>query len=160
MKTFLALLILVSSSQAQAIHAYATSSCKNSSKKIGLAYDGPGSNYAFGGYYNFYVGNQKEGILANDESVYQENVGDVVGDNQLQVTFINTDYKKVGKERTDKVVCSDGEAYAFEHSEWKSIQTVKIKEISRKASKKLKMKAGDSIELLCEETSDVPVDCK
>jgi hypothetical protein len=160
MKNLIAIIAMLSiTSSAQAIHVYADYNCKKG--PIDLKYNGPGSNYAVGGYSNFYMNGEEKGILAYEKlgSDDKEEVGSVVGDHgSLEVTFESTNIKNITEPVGVKPVpCEDMD---YEHSEWKTIRTIKISAISKMASQKLGLNAGDQIDMDCDETMDVPVSCE
>jgi hypothetical protein len=148
-------------SPAFAIHVYGDYQCAN--EKLELKYDGPGSNYAFGGFSNFYTRESKGKVkhLAIEAMDNETKIGEVVADSPLDVIFsevetVVTKRGKTGLKVGDK--CEAGEL-DYNHSEWQSRRIIEINEISQGASEALGLKKGDKIKVKCNDSMDVPVTC-
>lgn len=153
--------MLMMTTQAHAVHFYASYSC-TAKNGIKLIYNGPGSNYAVGGYSNFYAPKSEDRILAyeNFDEKGRSTVGEDVGDSgALQITFEFTKVRQVGKPVVTPVDVTDCEGFDYEHTDSRSVRKVKITGISDAAAKTLKLKANDVLVMSCEDTSDVPVKC-
>lgn len=150
-----------------ATHIYGGSSCSN--PQFYLNYDGPGSNYAFGGLSNLYVKNQKnsEGetvkLLAyEDFDGTPEKVGAGEGSwGPLHIVYSEELSTRKGKvrvspKRGDKC---EPEEIDFQHSEWKANVVVRIDAISSEASQRTGLKAGSKLSFNCDKSSDVPFTC-
>lgn len=138
---------------AHAMHAYASYDC--AAGKLALRYDGPGSNYAVGGYSHFYLKGQKNGLLAYEASGSDaDEIGSEVGDSgKLEVTFDTVHTRTIGK----PVVQPGGdECGSYDHTDSKTVRTIKITAISEAAAKKLGLKAGSMLRMACKETEDMP----
>lgn len=146
--------------QANALHVYANYVCQ-SKNGITLKYDGPGSNYSVGGFSNFYNKNRADKFLSfeNFEGI-ENSIGDAIGDSgPLHVTFDFVDYRIQGEVKVTPVDPTSCEGYEYEHSEWNSVRTVKITDISNAASTGLGLKKDSVLIMTCEETMDVPIRC-
>lgn len=150
-----------------AMHNYAGSSCSNA--QFDLNYDGPGSNYAFGGFSNLYIKKQTDSsgkplaLLAyeNIEGDYMKIGEDFGQDRTLQIIFSEIQSKKTSKTKiTPKKgqKCTPGE-YDYQHAQWNADTVVKIDEISSEASQKTGLKAGSKLNFHCEKSTDTPITC-
>ena len=171
MKSGLFLMTLIlSASPAFAMHIYAGSSCKNATLKVN--YDGPGSNYAYGGYSNFYAKDSsgKEIKILAQEAIDpidpedQASIGDIVNKDNgtaLDIIFDISDSKKISESQPSLKAGDSCKPYEIEyqHQAWTTNDTIEIKEISTSASAKLGLKQGDKVQLSCEKTYDIPVRC-
>lgn len=149
---FLSLILI--SSQSYAMHAYRTEDC--TSGKFTLNYTG---NYPFGGYYKF---DSVEAPTGRD--VYDFYA--IFKDGEYETPYSEDEYKNaavvyeyihsqiVVKEPTTNDGC-------FDHDEWTSKTVIKIQKLSSDAQKLFDLKEGDTLEMSCTETSDIPnpVDC-
>lgn len=145
---------------AHAIHVYAYYSCV-SEQGLKLKYDGPGSNYAFGGYSNFY-GKDYDLSYLSYENLEDENssVGEIKDDfDPLHITFEVVENRTQGDVKVEPVDPTKCEGFEYEHSEWASIRTIKILDISQTASASLELTPGQVLSMKCDETRDVPVRC-
>lgn len=77
---------------ALAYHIYASYDCSNSN--LELKYDGPGSNYAFGGYSHFYSKNKINGEILSVlaiESGFGGSLNESIADEVVGAIFVFTD---------------------------------------------------------------------
>jgi hypothetical protein len=147
-----------------AIHIYANYKCQN--KNFELNYDGPGSNYAFGGFSHLYSrgvasGERMSALAYELQSQDQSTVGESIGGESLDVIFVMRSYKKMGHGKSNRKAgdsCTPDEI-DYKHTEWASRRTIKIKQISPEAAAKFGLKRGDKINLKCEESEDQPLKC-
>lgn len=148
-------------SPAFAIHIYGNYECSN--KNIELKYDGPGSNYAVGGYSHFYAkgGNEKDRLLSYEIREDEDSsLGESIGEETLNILFSVADVKKTSDEKSDLKVgdsCEAGEV-DYQHIEWTSNKTIEIKDAAAVAAK-LGLKKGDQVQVSCNESMDIPVRC-
>ncbi len=164
MKTVvLFLTTILFASPAYATHVYANYSCTN--KKFELNYDGPGSNYAFGGYSHLIRkknDNSKHSVLSYEMLDGEDDVlGEVVGEETVHVLFGTDGLKRTSAVKSDLKVgdtCVPGET-DYQHSEWTSIKTIAIIGITPEVAAKFGIKKGDRIKMTCAETQDTPVSC-
>ncbi len=143
-----------------AIHIYANYSCK-SKAGLRLEYDGPGSNYAVGGFSNIYLKNSKVGTLAYEPNEDKSTkIGDEIADAKLEVIFEShvtaTSKPKYDINPGDK--CTP-EEIDYRHSDFRSVREIKITELSKRAASKLGLKKGQSIKMACKESVDTPITC-
>lgn len=120
---------------ALAYHVYASYECSNSD--LELKYDGPGSNYAYGGYSHFYSknaeNNEKVSFLAV-ESRYDGTLGETIVDEVLGVIFNFTD-STITSEVTKSIQPGD-QCVPFEldyqHTEWTSKKPFRLLVLANK----------------------------
>ncbi|WP_413287632.1 hypothetical protein [Bdellovibrio sp. HCB337] len=161
MKTIFLLASILCASPAFAIHLYADYHCKNGN--LELNYDGPGSNYAFGGFGHFYItkAGKTISVLSLEDISEGDSVGDVVAEEILGVLFDLHNEKATSPITSDKKAgdkCEPGEI-DYVHTEWNSTRTIVIKEILPQASQDLGIKAGEKLTFTCQETQDTPITC-
>lgn len=160
-KLIASLIVLASAQSANALHVYASYDCSN--EKLQFAYDGPGSNYAVGGASNIYLKSdvhRKDGMMSY-ENMDGENsqVGEGFGDGKLEIIFSSVNFEQVGEEKTIPVDKKNCVGYEYEETTYKSVQTIKIDQISALAAAKLGLKAGQVLKFSCDHTSSVPEKC-
>jgi hypothetical protein len=151
-----------------AAHYYAGFDC--TSENIDLKYDGPGSNYAVGGYSNFYANNKKDkdgnrlAVLAYSEPEGRDfKLGEKITDATVEIDFgldtaqeIPGTSKNSGPKVGDKCEPNDVE---YSESEYQVYQKVIINRITTKASKILNLAPKQVITLKCTHTSASPNRC-
>lgn len=131
---------LMISTSSFATHAYRGEDCKSS--KLELNYLG---NYPVGGDY-------KISLLGSEDGAKALPLEEGEGTNTLadaEVIFQEVSSKNIGSKET---ISECG----FDHEEWKSKKSIKIKAISKAAGLKLGLKKGDKIQMVCDETFDMP----
>ena len=158
-KQLLILAVALLSIPAHAMHVYAGYDC--SSPKLNLRYDGPGSNYAVGGYSHLSLKGSTERILSADSDSDSTDIGSVIAGERLQVEFSVEAVKAVGQSKVDTKVGDKCEANEVDyvHTDSWSIRTVRIMHISGAAAKHLGLHKGNALKFACAETEDVPVRC-
>ena len=146
-----------------ALHLYAGYNCKAGS--IELKYDGPGSNYAVGGYSNFYAENGEAKFLSYELYDPEEDPSGIIGEEIAgQVTgvlFTTEEYTSITPAKYDIAVGDKCEPNEFDYvsSDWKTKQTVLIQAISEEASNKLGIKKGDKVDFTCDSWQAEPIRC-
>ncbi|MBX2994037.1 MAG: hypothetical protein KF681_04430 [Bdellovibrionaceae bacterium] len=149
-----------SSAQRQpAMHNYAGYDC--TSGTLNLRYDGPGSNYAFGGYSNLYVANEKLAAYESAEENSQEKLGDEVADQKLEVLFRVESTSTIGKIKSSPRVgerCAPGER-SYLSSEFKTHRVIVFEQLSARALAATGLKNGQKVKFSCKESSSTPISC-
>lgn len=149
-----------SSAQRQpAMHNYAGYDCKSGA--LSLKYDGPGSNYAFGGYSNLYVANEKLAAYESAEENSQEKLGDDVADQKLEILFRVESTSTIGKIKSSPRVgerCAPGER-SYLSSQFKTNRVIVFEQLSARASAATGLKNGQKVKFSCQESSSTPISC-
>jgi hypothetical protein len=136
------LLLTLISNNAFATHAYRSENCKSKSKTHDLVYKG---NYPVGGMYGISLVEKDTDVLALP--LFDSETPNTLDD--ADVIFSVKLSKVIEKGETAKDC-------GFDHKEWKSKKIVEINLISNDAAKKLGLKQGDKLTLICEESTDYP----
>lgn len=161
----LAMMFFLGSPAAFAMHTYAYYECSN--KNLELKYDGPGSNYAIGGFSNFYSENANSPepvkVLSQQNSPDSpaEALGSETSEGPLELIFSVLNVVKTSHVISDLKVgdsCNPDE-FDYQHKEWTSVRMIQIKDLAAPVVAKLGLRKGDVLHLSCQESLDIPVKC-
>jgi hypothetical protein len=142
-KVFISIFFLVSliTNNALAAHGHRTEKCSSISHEF--VYEG---NYSLGGMYSISLtGNE---LVVSALPLIELETPNTLND--ADIIFVEK-----SSSIFDKIEISKNGDY--EHREWNSAKVIEINLISNDASKKIGLKQGDKLSLLCLESSDFPM---
>jgi hypothetical protein len=145
-----------------AMHAYGGFDCTAGNMK--LVYDGPGSNYAFGGYSHLYSiknGNQLKALAYQSEEGENSALGEEIADEKLEVLFAQQSSTKLSKMQTTPKKgdrCQPLE-YGYLESKWKEKINIKFEQVSGQVAADFGVKAGEVRTFTCAMSSATPIQC-
>lgn len=150
------------SAREPAMHASRVFDCKVGNLK--LVYDGPGSNYAVGGFSHVYSVKNGTQIRAlayeNLEGEYSK-LGDQVNQEELEVLFIQQSSTRLSRLQTSPKVgdrCEPGE-FGYLESTWKEKVNVKFETVSARVANDMGIKSGEVKTFTCSMSSSTPIEC-
>lgn len=150
------------SAREPAMHAYRGFDCKVGNLK--LVYDGPGSNYAVGGYSHVYSvknGNQVSALAYENLEGENSTLGEQVNGEELEVLFIQQSSSRLSRMQTTPKIgdrCEPGE-FGYLESKWKEKVNVKFEKVSARAASDMGIKNGEVVTFTCSMSSATPIQC-